>query len=896
MEFKSRLTAKYRGVLMSRFFSFFSAAVSVLLLLPLMTHAQQETKVLILPFAVNSVQNLSYLESEIPDFIAGHLKKQGVTIVSPDETGITPHKADRVENIKKAGLRANADQVIWGSITVIGKGFSLDINMVNPFESQPPFILYGDGEGMENLFGVVKETSEGLYKKLFKKESVVGIEVTGNDRIESEAIKRVIKTKPGDIYKGSALSKDLKSIYGMGYFEDIRIEASDAPEGKTIVFKIKEKPTIRRISIYGNRVYDNEKIRENLDISTGSIVNIFRVRSNIEHIESLYREKNYHNVKVDYKLHPRENNQADLEFRIEEGAKIRIKEIIFKGNVAYKNKKLKKLIKTSEKGFFYWLTSSGELNRENLKQDAVKLAAFYHNNGFINAKVADPDVVFKDDWIYITIKIQEGNRYKVGKVDITGDLILDKEKLFPGLTINKEMYYNREIVRKDVIFLSDVYSNKGYANVDVLPATSEKKENLVVDINYKIEKGAQVYFDNIIITGNTKTRDKVIRRELKVYEQELYSGTGLKRSIRNLRRLDYFEDVNVDSIRGKSDDKLNLKINVTEKPTGTFTFGAGYSSVENLFLTGSVAQRNLFGKGQVLRFKAQIGGTTDQYSLSFTEPWLFDIPLSFSTSLYRVKKDYDTYDRTSQGGGIAFSYPVFDYTRLKIGYGYDISDIEEITDDASDNIKDLVGKNTTSSVSASLIYDSRDRIFNPTEGSEHSITAIYAGLGGDVGFSKFVAETGWYIPTFWEVVMFVHGKTGYVEKVSGLKLPDYERFYLGGMNSIRGYDWQDIHVKSTNSDGAETEIGGDKFIQFNLEFIFPLLKDVGLMGVVFYDTGDVFGTSENIAFDDLYQTYGGGIRWYSPMGPMRLEYGQILDPKEGGPSGGKWEFTMGAAF
>ncbi len=883
---------------MSRIFSAFSVVVSFFLLMPYMANAQQEKKVLILPFAVNSVQNLTYLESEIPNVIGSHLKEQGVTVVLFDESGVTPQDLDvkSTEGIKKAGIQANADHVIWGSITMIGKGFSLDINLVDVFGKTSPFVLYGDGKGIENLFGVVKKTSHGLTKKLLRKESIVSIEITGNNRIESEAIKRVIKTKPGDIFKSSTLSDDLKSIYGMGYFEDIRIEAEDGPDGKNIVFKITEKPTIRRISIHGNRVYDNEKISENLDISTGSIVNIFKVRSNIEHIESLYREKNYHNVKVDYKLHPRDNNQADLEFVIEEGAKIKIKEIVFEGNVAYKDKKLKKLIKTSEKGFLSWLTSSGELNRENLRLDTARLAAFYHNNGFINAKVAEPIIEFKEDWIFITIKIQEGKRYKVGKIDITGDLILEKDKLFQGLGIEKEDYYNREIVRKDVILLSDIYSNHGYANVDVSPETIESKDNLVVNITYNITKGAQVYFENIILSGNTKTRDKVIRRELRVYEQELYSGIALKRSIRNLHRLEFFEDVKADTIQGSADDKLDLKINVTEKPTGTFTFGAGYSSTENVFITGSIAQRNLFGRGQVLKLKGQIGGTTDQYSLSFTEPWLFDIPLTASVSAYRVKKDYDTYDRTSMGGGLSFSYPVFDYTRLQIGYGYDISDINEITSDASDNIKDLEGENATSAVTSTIKYDSRDRIFNPTQGSEHRITATYAGLGGDIGFTKYEAETGWYIPTFMDIVMFVHGKTGYVQEVSGLKLPDYERFYLGGMNSIRGYDWQDIHVDSINSDGTASEIGGDKFLQFNLEFIFPIYKKVGLMGVVFYDTGDVFGPSENISFDDLYQTTGGGFRWYSPVGPIRIEYGHILNPKEGEPSGGKWEFTMGGAF
>jgi outer membrane protein insertion porin family len=417
---------------------------------------------------------------------------------------------------------------------------------------------------------------------------------------------------------------------------------------------------------------------------------------------------------------------------------------------------------------------------------------------------------------------------------------------------------------------------------------------LIVNITYAIKKNQKVYFEKIIIGGNTKTRDKVIRRQLRVYEQELYSGRRLKRSVRNLYRLDYFEEIKVDTQKGSSDDKMILKIDVTEKPTGTFSFGGGFSSVESLFAVASISQRNLFGRGQILQLKAQLGARTTQYTLSFTEPWFLDIPLSAGFDLYNWEQDYDDYDKDSKGGGIRLSYPVFDFTRASFAYAYEVADIKNIDEEAAREIKDLEGENKTSSATVGLRYDSRNKTFLPTEGQDHSLSVEYAGgpLGGDIGFIKFVGDTGWYFPLFWETVGFLHGKGGYVADNKGGKLPDYERFYLGGINSLRGFDFREISTK--DSDGEE--IGGDKFVQFNAEFIFPLIENAGLAGVAFFDAGNVYGERDNIDLTDLRKSAGLGIRWQSPLGPIRVEYGYVLDPEEGEGKGGKFEFAMGSSF
>jgi outer membrane protein insertion porin family len=713
--------------------------------------------------------------------------------------------------------------------------------------------------------------------------------IEGNQRIEDDAILRVIDTRAGDPYDPEQFSRDLEAIFEMGYFDDIQVQTRSGEDGKTVIFRVEEKPTIRVIEIAGNMVYKDEEIKENIDISTGSILNIFRIKRNIKQIETLYEEKNYHNVKVTHEVEELAHNQANLTFRIEEGKKLRIQELHFKGNAAFDAKTLKKQIETSEKGFFSWLTASGELDMETLRQDVIRLSDFYHNNGYADARIGEPEVEYREKGIFVEIRIEEGPRYEMGETRLSGDLILPEAELIEKLAAPEEPYFNRQAIREDVMAISDVYADEGYANAEIRPNMEKHEDAGKVDIVFHIEKNKPVYFEKIVIQGNTKTRDKVIRRELEVYEGGKYSGSKLKKSIRELYRLDYFKDVKVRRQSGSAEDQMVLEIQVEEKPTGSFSFGGGYSAVDNLYVVASITERNLFGRGQYLDLRLQMGGTSQQYDITFTEPWLFDRPLSATVQANQWERDYDDYTRDSRGGSFRFGYPVFDYTRAYVQYAYDVSDIRDVDEDVSPYL--LEGEFVESSVSTSVVYDSRDRRFNPTEGSKHRLTLEYAGVGGDIGFTKGTAETGWYFPLFWKTTGFLHAETGYVRRTSDKVLPDYERFYLGGINSLRGFDWRD--VSPVNEDGVE--IGGDKFVQFNFEFLVPLLKEQGLVGVLFYDTGNAY-VDGPIDLGDMRESWGYGIRWYSPMGPLRLERGMVLDPEPTDESDSRWEFSIGGSF
>lgn len=871
------------SVLLSIFLSFAAG----LLVLPAGSLAF-EKKVVSVPFEIEGPQDFSYLSKEIPSLIGEEIKKAGGEIIFVDDG-----KKRAEKELFDLAVEKKAKAFIKGRFSVLADNKFTIATEVGITETKEVVKFSKNFTGIENLFGQLNEISNQIGSRLFKKVQIIDVEIRGNERIEETAIKRLINTKKGTAYADSDLSNDLENIYNMGYFGDIRVTREEVEGGVKIVFHVKEKPTVRKIYIRGNNAYDDDKIKENISLKSGSILNIFEVKKDIEAIKELYKEKNYHQCQVTYELNELSHNRADLVFIVSEESKTYIKTIVFEGNKAYSDKKLAKKIESSKKGIFSWLTGSGEYKKDQIQQDSGRLLGFYHTTGYAEARVSEPDVIFDGNNVKLVFKIYEGEKFNIGKIAAEGDLIVSEEAIIKNLKIKQGDVFNRQFLQEDVIAVTDIYANAGYANANVYPDMKKSEDGKALDVTFRIKKNNQVYIDQIIVTGNTRTRDKVIRREFPIQEQSLYSKARLQRGVKNLYRMDFFQTVDMETIPSHEEDKVNVHIKVEEKTTGMFTFGAGYSSVDNLFATIAITQRNFRGKGQVVNLKGEFSGSATRYTFSFTEPWLFDIPLSAGFDIYNWDREYDDYDKKSTGGSIRLSYPIFDYTRLYWSYTYEIATIDNIDTDEW-QIIELDGENIESSSTVSIKYDSRDRMFNPTEGMKHVFSIEHAGgfLGGDYSYTKYTAESGFYFPLFWDMVFFIHGEGGFAQKNGDGILPDYKKFYLGGMNSVRGYDWQGIYVMSKDGN----EIGGEKFIQGNVELIFPVVKSAGLMGVLFYDAGDVFAKSEDVDFSDIKKSWGYGIRWYSPMGPIRLEYGRMLDPDPDEDESGRWEFTMGQAF
>jgi len=854
--------------------------------------AQSTVGVVLMPIAIHAPADMAYLRGEIPEAMRQQFVEDGANArVLDAETAADWNKTGGTDaDLARMALQTGADYVVTGSLTWIGQDFSLDLRLLSSTGDRTARVYTAVGKGVENLPGAVKRLARDMGLALFKRDKITDIVIEGNQRIETDAIRRVIKEKPGEVFVAKNTAEDLKAVYGMGYFEDVQIQSEREPGGIRLLFKVTEKATVRSIQVTGNVVFDSDEIKKSLTLKKGSILNIYTVRNDVRRIEDMYKEKNYHNIKVDFKLLPQKNNQVDVEYAIEEGSKILIKKIAFTGNSAFSDRQLKGELSTSEKNFFSFFTSAGDLNQDILNQDAAKLTAFYHNNGYIRARVGEPQVDFEPDGIVVTFKINEGPRFRLGKVDFSGDLLLPKDELMKKLKVTKEEFYNRETLRADVLALTDLYSDEGYAYADVSPKVDQDNEKLLADITFQINKGKQVYFESIQISGNTKTRDKVIRRELRVYEGELFSGTRLKRGVRNLNRLDYFENVKVDTAKGSADDKMRMDVEVKEKNTGAFTIGAGYSTAENAFGTASIRERNFMGRGQTLGVQGIVGSKTQRYSVNFTEPWLFDIPLSAGIELYKWSYEFDEYDKDSLGGKLRFGYPLYDYVRGSVTYTLDLARISNVQDDAASSIQNDEGEHLKSSIGPMIRYDSRDSTFNAKEGSVHSIDYEFAGLGGDVGFNKVVLDSGWYFP-LWKLVFVPHGRAGYVNQLPGWDLPDYEKFYLGGMNTVRGGDRNDLAPKQ---DGQP--VGGEKFLQGNFEVKFPLVEEAGVFGILFVDYGAVYRKDDSMDPGNGIATAGPEIRWMSPIGPIRLAYGWYLNPKPEYKSNGGFEFSMASAF
>ncbi|HCX89120.1 MAG TPA: outer membrane protein assembly factor BamA [Deltaproteobacteria bacterium] len=863
-------------------------------------YGQETIKIGIFPFQINSPENLGYLKEKISDILISHIKEnEGASFIEKSvlEAELKGRSEGEIDEdfVRRVGIKLGADFVIWGSFTKIGKGISFDTRVLEIRGHKSPIRIYIDGRGLDTLTSKLGELARHINLKLLGEDIIVKISIKGNDRIEADAIKSHIKSKEGEVLSQKTLREDLKSIYDMDYFEDVNVSKADTPSGKEITFVVSEKPSIKEINISGNRFIEKKDIMEVIGIKPRTILNFNKIEDSIKSVLKFYRDKGYWAAEVDYKVYYLKRKEAIVDLKITENKKTKIKNIRFIDNKAYSDKELRGIIQTDEKGFFSWLTDSGVLKEDVLQQDQDKIIAFYSDNGYIDIKVGKPEITHDKDWIYITVPINEGKQFKVGKVDIKGDLIGGKEELLKKLNMTTGKIFSRQLLRKDVVNLTDKYAGAGYAFADVTPLTSIDRETQLVDLTLDVHKGKKVHFERISITGNTRTRDKVIRRELKVAEGDLYDKEKLSKSYQKVNRLGYFEEVSFDTGKGTDDEKLNLNIKVKEKPTGAVSVGAGYSSVDNVIGMFNITQNNLFGRGQNLFFVASLGGQSSSYNLGFTEPWLFDTPVSAGFDIYDVKRDYLDYSKHSQGGDIRFGFPITeDYTRAYATYKYENVNITNVLDTAAAVIKEQEGKTVTSSIVLSLVRDSKDDRIFPTKGSENSIAIEYAGgvLGGTNYFTKYYANTTWFFPLSWDTVFMSRARIGFAHGNQGRELPLFERFFLGGINSLRGFKAYSVGPKDPATGDV---IGGNKELLFNIEYIFPLFKKAGIKGLVFFDAGNTFDDNENYSLSGLRTSVGTGIRWYSPIGPLRLEWGYNIDPRPGEKSS-NWEFAIGVMF
>ena len=742
-----------------------------------------------------------------------------------------------------------------------------------------------DDKGVGYSAATLADAADG-YLRLKGVCVIKDVTIKGYSRISADAIRFRIKTAKGDILHKNATRKDIEEIYSMGYFE----KCDATFEDNAVVFLVNEYPIIIKIEVKGNKEIKEKDILDAIGLKKFDILNTRLLKTSIDRIKGLYRERGYYKVDVKSETSTTEGG-INLTFNVSENKQLYIKEITFDGNEHISSRKIKGAMETSTRWPLGIFSHEGTYQDSVLDTDLLRIEQFYADNGYMQVKVGRPKIDIKeDDGIYISIPISEGPLFTVGTIDVAGDLILPKKDLYAKIDLKPGDVMSRSKVQQSIEHLRDIYMDKGFAYVQIKPESSEEGENKI-GLTFHITQGKPVIIDSIQIKGNTKTRDKVIRRELEVEEGKLYSSTAIKESKDNLNRLGYFKSTNIDPVP-KNDENTSLLVDVEETTTGSFSFGAAYSSQDGPMGTLGLSEMNLMGLGLKSKANVEYGPKIQNFTLDFEEPWLFDHPVSLGELLYNTKRDYLYYNEESRGGNIRLSYPLYEKIRHSITYAY--NDVVGLTDinasyRPSLTTQDIEG-GTTSSIINTFYRDTTNDYFRPTRGSNLSASYEYAGLGGTYHFTRATASAAQFFPLWTDkLALMLKLRWGTVNPIRGDELPEYERFILGGLNSIRGFKSGQIGP----TDSLGNIIGGKTMAIMNIEVTFPLGPIPGMYGVIFHDEGN--GYENRIDLTDLKKSYGAGLRWVTPMGPLRIEYAKVINPTSN-ESPSRWDFTVGAFF
>jgi len=755
---------------------------------------------------------------------------------------------------------------------------------------------------------------------------VADIKVAGNARVEEESIRVHIRSRPGEPLQREAIDKDVRSIYSMGFFKDVEAIVNEE-NGRTILtYQVYERPLIREVRIEGNKAVSKDDFETALKIHPRTILNPVKIRRGIEEVKKAYEKKGFLDAEITYHTEEAASGETLLTFAVNENQKIGVKDVVFEGNKEFSSDQLRAVMATRKRNFLSRFLGSGVLNNDALKTDVERLTAFYYDHGYINVRIDEPRVERKEDGLYLTMRIDEGEQYQIGDIGFGGEVPGGEERAKLLVTLQKGQTFKASTLRDDVFRLTGYFSDQGYAFVNVEPETDVQLEEKIVNVTFQVDKGPETYIDRIDVAGNTKTREKVIRRELRIQEQSRFSATGLQFSRERVQRLGFFEDVNVTTQRGGRNDLLNVLVDVKEAQTGAFSIGAGFNSSTSIIASARVQENNLMGRGQQLVIGGSIGTLYRNTILSFTDPYVFDTPWTFGVDLFDWRFAYEDFDRAGVGGGVKTFYPLtalgltslwgFPLEDVRLGLQYQwersrISDFDPITPDA---IRAEKGNKTTGTITPTLFRNTLNHPLDPTGGSMQQLSLGYAGLGGSTDYKKVELEARFFIPIYsspkWGAFTWMTGgflgygvgdidfsETGPIgtrsKEILDDDLPLFDRYFPGGINSVRGFGERSLGPREAvtvlvNDEDApggtklktyRRPIGGSEQLILNNEIIFPIAQQLNLKGVVFSDMGNAFTHRQGLDLADLRYSVGAGIRWRSPFGPIRIELGRALNKK-----------------
>jgi outer membrane protein insertion porin family len=720
--------------------------------------------------------------------------------------------------------------------------------------------------------------------------SVAGVEVVGNRRIDGNAIKAQIAGSGGRV-SADTINNDVKNLYNSGFFDQVTVSVVHEPNGRSILrYVVAEKPVVRKIFIKGNEAVDESDLAEVLKIEGKRFVDRSKLQALVRKAVSYYQGQGFYDATLEYSTVPVGDNEVDVTFTVTEGKRYRVREVVLQGiQDLDEDDMLSQMQIRTYKWWSSWLFGTGRVNQEMMDADKQILRQYLLDHGRLEGVVGEASVEKREDGLYVQFDLSEGAEFKVGKVTASGNLVDgSEEKTIEKIKSEPGEVFNASEVREDIFTITDRFSDQGYAFANVVPNTSLNKSNNTVDLDFMTTQGQKVRVNNITISGNEKTYDHVIRRWLTIEEQQIYSGSKVKRSQTLLQRLGYFDEVSITNKATNDPAVVDLDVNVKEANTGSFSAGAGYSTANGALFNTRVTENNLFGTGRRANLNLDFGNQVTNQVLSLDDQRINDSWVSGGIDGFRTTRQYQDFNRELAGGSFTLGYPIEKIlgeigqdinTSLK--YELEAINIRDVDEQAAQLVKDSAGKSTSSSFTPALTRNTINNPMNPTSGSRQVLQVELAGLGGDQEFYLFEARNSWYYPfmetSFGEFVIADRTSFGFGESLNDDPFPLFRRFFPGGINTVRGYRNRTLGPTDINGQ----EYGGSKQLVNNLEMIFPLINSAGFKGVVFYDFGQAYDDNQAIAIDELRQAWGYGIRWNSPMGPIRVEFGYPIDRKPG---------------
>ncbi len=760
-----------------------------------------------------------------------------------------------------------------------------------------------------SLANTAGDTQEAAAPQQAGAKIVKAIDIQGNKSIGIAQVLARIKTRVGEDYEESVVSDDLKRLYNTGHFSDVQIDHEDLDDGYKVIVKLKEKPIVDEITFSKIKFYNARYLLNKMKTKKDKFLDNKTLKDDINMIEDLYKKKGLTQAKVDVESFIDDvTNKASLHFIIREGFKIKIKKIYIYGNVAYPDKKIIKVMKSRRA----WLFGSGLMKEDVLEQDMTAIQGFYEQNGFLDTKASYQLEPLYQGLVNVNITIQEGKRYYVGEVSFIGNAILSDFDIKGHLKNMREgNVFSHEKLDEDVGQMREAYFDRGYIAALVEDSTSFNADSGKVDVKITIKEGHLAYINKVKIQGNAHTRDIVIRRELRMYPGDQFDGAKLRVSKQRLKDLGYFEDVGYDIEDTDQEDFKDLVVQVKEAKTGTFSFGGGYSTIDRLVGFVEVEQKNFdisnwstfTGGGQDVRLRAQIGSAQRNFLLSFTEPWLFDHPISAGFDGYYTEnlKDSTTgyaYDQKTAGGDLRLGKNITDTFAVSGVYRLEHINISNLDSGVSQALLEQAGNSLISDIGLSFTNDYRDSRISPTKGLmiTNSVDVAGKALGGDRNFWRAQSSGEYYIPIRIHdvlTVLEISGRVGMVQAYPNTPdVPIFERYFTGGQDSIRGYDERAVGPLDPNTQDA---IGGDALLLGSVEYTVPIMEI--LKGAMFFDTGNVYDKVSDFGNGGVKSGVGLGFRVKTPIGPIKLDYGIPLEKIQGNnKKNGKFYFSVSRGF